>query len=59
MATRLLGQFVKAHASVLSREDAAINPLDLFHSDGEEVLDRKKMLRNTLRDGYRSTQTHW
>jgi hypothetical protein len=48
MATLLLGQFVKAHASVLSRERPAINPLDLFPGDGKEVLDRKKMLLETL-----------
>jgi hypothetical protein len=49
MATLLLGQFVKAHASVLSRERPAINPLDLLHAgDGKEVLDRNKMLLETL-----------
>jgi hypothetical protein len=48
MATLLLGQFVKAHASVLSRERPAINPLDLFHGDGKEVLDRKKMSLESL-----------
>jgi hypothetical protein len=47
MATLLLGQFVKAHASVLNREYPAINPLDLFHGNGREVLDRKAMLRDT------------
>jgi hypothetical protein len=48
MATLLLGQFVKAHASVPSRERPAINPLDLFHGNGKEVIDSKKMLLETL-----------
>lgn len=48
MATLLLGQFVKANASVPNREDPAINPLDLFHGDGKEVIDSKKMMLETI-----------
>jgi hypothetical protein len=48
IATLLLGQFVKAHASVLSRRKPAINPFDLLHGDGNEVPERENMLRGTL-----------
>jgi hypothetical protein len=47
MGTLLLGQFVKARASVLSRKSPAIHPLDLFNGDENGDLDRKNMLRDT------------